>query len=467
MLAQPFHFAPRSTLRLQVTERTEGVRGTLFVVLYGYRLLGAASCPEPVVRQLRGAPQCPVETIGNPDARVIPFDYVAVARAHRTPRQPDRGRAGGQRGGWIRRHQHRLRTRRRESGREAATRSRSRSINGNKPWTSAHLPLRLFPASALQDGIRLRPDWLRLALRDNGALADALPVDVARQPVRAPQPSRRTSRFAMRSSTPAPAASCRTSGSFNVAGLGHRRRRPSLQEAGAADDLPAALDDSHRARGSVWTRQGVHRLPGLQAARVAQRVPCMMPARQPWQPMPRRVAAYDEPAARTMPFDYTLPLRPRRASPEMTLRQKRDGRASRPRSPPCRSATASCPRLRRVIFGPQPPRSIGRGAWHMLGPARAARDASPRASAALLTLGGESSRGRPASPCGTSPWAICWMRSQPRSQRTGCCPRACRRSRRRCATASSSIRTSRAWRSPAMATRCWTPSIAARSCSRS
>src|SRR4029077_1108185 len=59
-LAQPMYFAPRSTLRLQVTERSEGVSGTLFVVLYGYRVLGAAACPEPVARQLRGMPQCPV-----------------------------------------------------------------------------------------------------------------------------------------------------------------------------------------------------------------------------------------------------------------------------------------------------------------------------------------------------------------------------------------------------------------------
>ena len=77
LLAQPFHFAPRSTLRLQITERTEGVRGTLFIVLYGYRVLGAATCPEPIARQLRGSPMCPVETIGNPDARIIPFDYVS------------------------------------------------------------------------------------------------------------------------------------------------------------------------------------------------------------------------------------------------------------------------------------------------------------------------------------------------------------------------------------------------------
>src|SRR4029077_2127969 len=88
LLAQPFHFAPRSTLRLQITERTEGVRGTLFIVLYGYRVLDAATCPESIVRQLRGSPQCPVETIGSPNARIIPFDYVS--------RLPLTGRRGNQ-----------------------------------------------------------------------------------------------------------------------------------------------------------------------------------------------------------------------------------------------------------------------------------------------------------------------------------------------------------------------------------
>jgi hypothetical protein len=78
LLAHPFSFLPRSTMRLQIIERSEGVRGTLFIVLYGYKMLGAEGCPEPVVRSLRGSPICPTETIGSPSARVIPFDYVAT-----------------------------------------------------------------------------------------------------------------------------------------------------------------------------------------------------------------------------------------------------------------------------------------------------------------------------------------------------------------------------------------------------
>jgi hypothetical protein len=40
------------------------------------------------------------------------------------------------------------------------------------------LPLRLFPREALLDGIRIRPDWIRIALRDNGGLADKLSFDL-------------------------------------------------------------------------------------------------------------------------------------------------------------------------------------------------------------------------------------------------------------------------------------------------
>src|SRR6185295_14742511 len=40
MLAQPLTFQPRSTVRLQIIERSEGLQGTLFIVLYGYKTGG-------------------------------------------------------------------------------------------------------------------------------------------------------------------------------------------------------------------------------------------------------------------------------------------------------------------------------------------------------------------------------------------------------------------------------------------
>jgi hypothetical protein len=78
LLAQPITFQPRSTLRLQIIERSQGRRGNLFIVFYGYQVIGSSGCPEPVARRLTGPPMCRTETIGNPSARVIPFDYVAT-----------------------------------------------------------------------------------------------------------------------------------------------------------------------------------------------------------------------------------------------------------------------------------------------------------------------------------------------------------------------------------------------------
>src|SRR5262249_31816667 len=43
------------------------------------------------------------------------------------------------------------------------------------------VPLRLFPPSALGDGIRIRRDFLRIAVQNNGVLAQALPITFADQ----------------------------------------------------------------------------------------------------------------------------------------------------------------------------------------------------------------------------------------------------------------------------------------------
>jgi hypothetical protein len=189
LLAQPFYFAPRSTLRLQVTERTEGVRGTLFVVLYGYRLLNATGCPEPVARQLRGSPACPVETIGRPDARIIPFDYVASLQltGHSGNLLEDElaiSAAGGfvatSIGYGLALEERDIRM---QLGNLAAIQDPvlKNEITAWKPGSQVdlgRLPLRLIPASALLDGVRIRPGWLRIALRDNGGLADQLPFEL-------------------------------------------------------------------------------------------------------------------------------------------------------------------------------------------------------------------------------------------------------------------------------------------------
>ena len=69
-LARPITFAPRTTLRIEVIERTASARGTLNIVLVGYKVLDQPGC----------APQRAAgNAAGVPGARVVPFDYVASA----------------------------------------------------------------------------------------------------------------------------------------------------------------------------------------------------------------------------------------------------------------------------------------------------------------------------------------------------------------------------------------------------
>jgi hypothetical protein len=95
MLPQPMAFLPRSTIRLQVEERTQGVGGRLFITLQGYKILGLAGALEEETRRfatfdpLKKIPVYDHET-GNyrtlgemieqdvPTTRVVPFDYVST-----------------------------------------------------------------------------------------------------------------------------------------------------------------------------------------------------------------------------------------------------------------------------------------------------------------------------------------------------------------------------------------------------
>jgi hypothetical protein len=70
MLSAPVTFQPRTTIRAQIIERTENVRGTLFLVLFGYKLLGSSACPPA----LSAVP--PDHLPGPGNSRVISFDYV-------------------------------------------------------------------------------------------------------------------------------------------------------------------------------------------------------------------------------------------------------------------------------------------------------------------------------------------------------------------------------------------------------
>jgi hypothetical protein len=95
MLPQPMVFMPRSTIRLQIEERTAGVTGRLFITIQGYKVLGVAGKLEERVRilsefdPLKQIPVYDYET-GNyrrlgeaierdiPTTKIVPFDYVST-----------------------------------------------------------------------------------------------------------------------------------------------------------------------------------------------------------------------------------------------------------------------------------------------------------------------------------------------------------------------------------------------------
>jgi hypothetical protein len=184
LLARPLSFLPRSTLRLQIAERTEGAQGTLFIVLYGYKILGAAACPESVVRSWRDAPQSyPAEPLGEPDARAIPFDYITTFELTGNPGNlvEDEISVNVEGGFVVTSVGYGLSPE--EGGINLAVPPAimfPEPAGGmRKVFDLAQLPLRAFPSSALLDGVRLRQNFLRVALGVNGSLADRLPLEFA------------------------------------------------------------------------------------------------------------------------------------------------------------------------------------------------------------------------------------------------------------------------------------------------
>lgn len=210
LLAQPITFLPRSSIRLQIIERTEGITGTLFIVLYGYKVLGSSACPEPVARTLTGPPSCSVESIGRPSDRVIPFDYVTtIALSGRPKNLIENETTVSVEGGFVATSiGYGLSVEEREvvmqwdrvgeiekansvSPRRDAFQSlddlrrdwledrRTNPAHAGPPpalGNLADLPLRMFSPGALMDGIRIRRQFVRIAFRNDGALATNLPI---------------------------------------------------------------------------------------------------------------------------------------------------------------------------------------------------------------------------------------------------------------------------------------------------
>jgi len=190
VLPKPLSFAPRSTLRMQVIENSEGVQGTLFVVLYGYKILAPSHCPEPIMRSLRGLPSCPTELIGLPSERVFPYDYVGnlelLGQPQRLLQQDininvEGGFVATALGYALATDNQIVRLAAAlnsvKNGADADQKKRVFDKFGN--INLGNVPLALFGTQSLQDGIRIRPGLLRVALDDGGRLTAQLASELA------------------------------------------------------------------------------------------------------------------------------------------------------------------------------------------------------------------------------------------------------------------------------------------------
>lgn len=192
-LPTPLTFLPRSSIRVQVVERTEGVHGTLFIVLYGYKILtGNSVCPEPVLRRLTGPAETPLETVGRPDERVTPFDQVATIPLDGAPgRWHERELSLSIEGAFVitsigygllaEPPEVALQWNRVGDVLDPALRTELEGMRNSGRFDLARVPLRLLPPDALIDGVRLEPELVRLALQNNGVLASSLPLDLGDQ----------------------------------------------------------------------------------------------------------------------------------------------------------------------------------------------------------------------------------------------------------------------------------------------
>lgn len=155
MLAKPLTFQPQSSVRLQIVERSESLKGTLFIVLYGYKTL--TGCGEPASGSL----------IAAASSRVMPFDYVTTVEltGSRGNLIENEVPVNGE-GGFVAT----------SIGYGLAVESLDVAISGlptvDPPPTVdlAALEFGQFPTSALQGGIRIRPNFLRIAFDESNEL---------------------------------------------------------------------------------------------------------------------------------------------------------------------------------------------------------------------------------------------------------------------------------------------------------
>jgi hypothetical protein len=178
-LANPLTFLPRSTVRLQVIEQTANVIGTLFIVLYGYKILVGSACSEPSAGWLAEAAVrgSLLDLVGE---RAIPFD--SVAKFELTGKSgnviEDEIAVTTEGSFVVTSIGYGLAV---ESEDVLITRARVPGAPDQKDDTIIDLgsiPLNALPPTSLLDGIRIRPDYLRVALQSGGTLS-SVPFVVA------------------------------------------------------------------------------------------------------------------------------------------------------------------------------------------------------------------------------------------------------------------------------------------------
>lgn len=166
MLSRPVFFLPRSSVRIQIIERSDDVRGTLFIVLFGYKLAGSSGCSEarPTPLGSMGAASMP------PTGKVIPFDYVTrfQLQGRETNRMEDEISINTEGGYYATSIGY---------GLQVGDGNVQFNVSGTGPVDLKNdVTLSNFPVSALIDGFRIKPGFMRLAVSDSGSLNTALPA---------------------------------------------------------------------------------------------------------------------------------------------------------------------------------------------------------------------------------------------------------------------------------------------------
>ncbi|MGH7454572.1 MAG: hypothetical protein ACRENG_24675 [bacterium] len=176
VLAKPVAFLPRSTIRIQVEEVSFGASGTLFIALHGYKILGASDMPEALLRAASplqrapafyGSEQATARLLQQirqgqiPRQRVVPFDYVATFDLTGQPENllEDEVHINVE-GGFVTT----------AIGYSVLAADKTVPLfpaDETGSFDLAAIPLSQFPAGALQEGFRIRPDLVSIAFNSS------------------------------------------------------------------------------------------------------------------------------------------------------------------------------------------------------------------------------------------------------------------------------------------------------------